>query len=205
MSRQYTQEGFSSLTALVVLIAIIAIGSTGWLVYQHNKPKVTNAASGTTTTDQTKAQQPTTTTTTSPGAIVGYLNITEWGVKLPLTSTISSASYIVSTAFAPDPDGLPSGVWLGLKSLSDASCNPSNNNLGNSTGAIGAILRVPQNAVDPVSQELYSQKYPNGVTIGSYYYGYQSWMGDNACTQQTTAQAADSVFATASRGITTAN
>jgi hypothetical protein len=192
------QAGFNIVELLVIIVAVGVIGVGGWFVYQHNRTEPTGAVGGTQTNNQNNSQQ---TTTTTPGATVGYLEIKEWGVKMPLTSAISSAKYVVSTSFSNDPDGLPSGVWLGLTSLSDASCNPANNNMGNGTGAIGDILRVPQNATDPVSGQPYSQKYPNGVTLNGYYYGYQSWMNDNSCTQKSTAQAADSAFASAAKGI----
>lgn len=195
MKGQGRQSGFSIVEGVIVVAAIAVIGAAGWFVYQHNRTKPAAATGGSQTTTQNNN------TTTTPGTTVGYLDIKEWGVKIPLTSTISSAYYVVSTSLSNDPDGLPSGVWLGLKSLSDASCNPANNNLGNGTGAIGDILRVPVSATDPVSGKPYSQKYPNGVTIGAYYYGYQSWMNDNACTQKSTAQAADSAFASAANSI----
>lgn len=192
---QNKQAGFNIVELLLIIVAIGVIGVGGWFVYQHNTTKVSNAAGGSQTTQQTPA--------TTPAPTVTYLMIKEWGVKLPLTSTISSAYYVVSTSFSNDPDGLPSGVWLGLKSLSDASCNPANNNSGDGKGAIGDILRVPVNATDPVSGQPYSQKYPNGVTLSGYYYGYQSWMASNSCTQKSTAQAADTAFASAAKGIVT--
>lgn len=198
-------KGFSTLTILLGVLVIVAIAAVSVVAYQRISSKTNDTAS----TNQPSNQQSGNSTTSTQPQPVTYLTIKEWGVKLPLSSPISDAYYVVSTSFSNDPDGLPSGVWLGLKSLSDASCSPANNNMGNGTGAVGDILRVPQNATDPVSGQPYTQKYPNGATIGGYYYGYQSWMNDNSCIQKSTAQAADSAFATATKGIvaatTTAN
>jgi len=186
------QLGFSVIEALLIVLVVAALAVTGFLVNQHHKPSSTKSSAATSQTQTTT--QPAQTTT-------HYLEIKEWGIKLPLSDSIKDAYYAVSTSFSNDPDGLPSGVWLGLKSLNDPSCNPANNNTGGGTGAIGDILRVPQNATDPVSGKLYSQKYPNGVTINGYYFGYQSWINDTSCTQRSTAQAANLAFATAVKSI----
>lgn len=130
-----------------------------------------------------------------------YLYISQWGVQMPLSSTISDAYYVVSTSFSNGPDGSPSGVWLGLHSLTAPSCNPANNNEG-ATGAIGDILRVAEGATDPVSGARYSQKYPNGVTINGYYYGYQSWTSSNPCGSRAALAKYDSAFGAAARKIT---
>jgi hypothetical protein len=190
------QAGFSIVEAAIVVVIAGAMAAAGFFVYQHNQTKVTDAAPNTN-------QQ----TSTTPAPTPTYLYVKEWGVKLLLPDSVKDAYYVVSTSFSNDPDGLPSGVWLGLKSLTDPSCNPANNNTGGGTGAIGDILRVPQDATDPVPGKPYSQKYPNGVTIGGYYYGYQSWINSTSCTAKSTIQAADTAFATAAKStaLSTAN
>jgi hypothetical protein len=120
------------------------------------------------------------------------------GVKLPLSNTIKTAYYKTAKGSSYGPGGLPSTVWLGLASLSSSSCNPGNNDAGG-RGAIGAILRVLPTDTDPVSGQLLTQKYPNGVTIGSYYYLYQSWATNNPCASNSTLQPIDSAFATAAK------
>src|SRR5216683_7521847 len=49
-----------------------------------------------------------------PAPTVSYLTVKEWGVKLPLSSTISDAYYVVPVGISPDADGQPSGILLGL-------------------------------------------------------------------------------------------
>lgn len=204
MGKREHQSGFGTLAIVLVLAVVAVLAVSGVVVYQRHKgASATNSAA--VSSSQSTGKSTSTTGTQPAQTTTQYLTIKEWGVKLPLSDdNIKSAYYVVSTSLGKDPDGLPSGVWLGLNSLSDASCNPANNNLGNGTGAVGDILRVPQDATDPVSGKSYSQKYPNGVTIGGYYYGYQSWINDNSCTQKSASQAADTAFAIAAKGIVTA-
>src|SRR5690348_1604483 len=132
---QGKQAGFNIVELLVVIVVIGLIGTAGWLVYQHNRAKITGAAAGNQATNQQSS-----TTTTQPASTVVYLDIKEWGVKLPLSGSIKDAYYVVGISFSNSSDGLPGGVFLGLKSLTGAACNPYNNNNGG-RGAIGAILR----------------------------------------------------------------
>lgn len=195
MTRQGDRHtGFSTIEAVAVVAVIAVIAAAGWFVYQHNRTQLTNAAGGTTTTTQQ------TTTTTTPAPTIVYLTITEWGVKLPLSSMISDAYYVMNPTSLKDPDGLPSQAWLGRKSFTSASCNPANNNDGQ-RGAIGAILRVPSGQLDQVTGQPMSQEYPNGVTINGYYYAYQSWATGNPCASQATLEPFDSAFADAAKNI----
>src|SRR5579862_4514925 len=114
MGRQSRQEGFSVVEALVVVVAVVAIGLAGVLVYQHNRTKTTGATGGTQTTNQQ-------TTTTTPAPTVSYLAVKEWGVQLPLSSAINDAYYTVPSGISSDPDGKPSGIYLGVTSL-NTSC-----------------------------------------------------------------------------------
>ncbi len=202
MRQQERQSGFGIVQIVLVVFVIAVMGVTGLVVYQHHKTnsaKDKAAASNT----QTTTQPQNTTTTQTQQTTSDYLTITEWGVKLPLSDHIKSAKYVVGTSFSNDQDGKPSGVFLGLTSLSDNSCNPSNNNNGG-TGAIGALLRVLPTETDAVSGQLLTQKYPNGTTIGNYYYAYQSWINRTSCNQKSTAQAADSALAAAAKNIVAA-
>ena len=114
MKRPKGQAGFSIVSVLAVIVVSGIIGVTGWFVYQHNRIKPTSALG---TPNQLGTQQ--TTTPAAPSPTVSYLTVKEWGIKLPLPASIKDANYIVSTSFGNDPDGLPSGVWLGLESLTD--------------------------------------------------------------------------------------
>jgi len=191
------QVGNSFIMATVTMLVVAALATSSWLIYQNNQTKIAAAASN---PNQSTTQQ---TTTTAHAPTVTYLHIKEWGVKLPLSDAIKDARYVVSTSFPTHPDGLPSGVWLSLNSLADPSCDPATNNAGG-TGAIGAILRVSPTYRNPVAPyQLYTDKYPNGVTIGNYYYAYQSWVTNTSCSQKTLSQQADKAFAATAKGTIT--
>lgn len=198
MRKREHQSGFGTLAIMLVLAVVAVISIGGVVVYQHHKPSSikNSAATGTT---QTTTQPKSTTTTQLAPATTQYLTIKEWGVKLPLSDSIKDANYVAEKGSSNGPGALPTTIWLGLTSLSSSSCNPSNNDNGGH-GAVGAILRVLPTDIDEVSGQLLTQKYPNGVTIGGYYYAYQSWLKNNPCASQTTLQPVDSAFATAAKG-----
>jgi hypothetical protein len=184
---QNNQAGFGAIGLIVVLAAVLAIGATGWLVYQRGKAgptKATNAADQPTNSNHPLAKEPKTSAT---------MKIKEWKVKIPLSENIKDAYYVVGSSFPKDSDGRPSGVFLGLRSLTDASCDPDNNNKGG-TGAIGAILRVPPDYKDPVSGQLYNEKYPSGKVIGDYYYAYQSWSSRSSCKDKEAVSSSNTSF-----------
>jgi len=83
------QAGFSIVEAVIVVAVVGIIGVAGWLVYQHDRTKVTDAAAG---GAPSTSQQ---TTTTTPGQIVGTLDIKEWGVHMSLNSTTASLYYYI--------------------------------------------------------------------------------------------------------------
>lgn len=198
------QSGFSTLFILLIAaLVVIGIGTVGVMVYHSDKSMI-HPGDQETIAPHTTSQVPQRTTIqtepTQQATAPTYLDITQWGVELPLSSAITDAYYVVSVS-THDSNGQPNTVWLGLKSLTNPSCNPALNNTGGA-GAIGGILRVLPTSVGPVTGKLYTQDYPNGVTIGGYYYAYTSWMLDpnNKCPQSSM-QAADSAFATAAKSI----
>jgi prepilin-type N-terminal cleavage/methylation domain-containing protein len=189
------QAGFSIIEVVIGVVVIGLILGAGWFAYEHNKPKPGNANQG---ASPPAADQP---TPAEPNPAVTYLDIKEWGVRVPLPDSIKDAYYVVG-AFSDSPDGLPGGVFLGLESLTTSVCDPNNNNQGG-TGAIGAILRFLPSETDAVTGELLTEKYPNGTTISGYYYGYQSW--NNPGCKASNAAAADTAFAATAREITLAD
>lgn len=196
MRRREHQSGFSTVELLLVVLVIGIVGAAGWFVYQHNRTKATQAA------PNASNQQTQQTTTTTPAPTVAYLTLKEWGVKLPLSDSIKDSYYTVPRDISSDPDGQPSGVYLGMTSL-NTSCGivtPDSKGIDN---ALGAITRVPPTYTDPVSGELFTQKYPGGVTINGYYYVYASRTSGKTCASASTLQNADSAFATAVKSIAT--
>jgi hypothetical protein len=181
--------GFTLIEASLAIVTVFILAGLSFAVYQHNKTQTTNAAPNTSQINNGGA-------TTKPAApTVTYLTVKEWGVKLPLDNTVKDAYYVIDPSSWKNPDGLPSTAFLGVKSLSSTSCNPTNNTEGKK-GAIGAILRVPSGQADLVTGQPIAQEYPNGITVNGYYYTYQSWTSNNPCASQNTLQPYDSAFAT---------
>ena len=194
-----SQSGLGAITVLIVIVAVAVVAATGWFVYE-NGHKSSNNETASTTAQPVTQQKSLTDNAQQAQTTQQNLSIKEWGIQLPLSDSIKDAYYVVGTSFSKDSDGLPSGVFLGLSSLTDPTCNPTNNNVGK-TGAVGAILRFQPTDTDAVTGKLLTQKYP-GTLIGDWYYGYQSWLKNNPCTQTTTITAADSAFATAAKSVT---
>ena len=196
------QLGFSVIEALLIVLVVAALAGTGYVVFHLHKSSAKNSAA-TGSTQTTGQQQSTTSTQPQPTA---YLDVKEWGVKIPLSSAISDAYYVIPSGMSNDADGLPSGLYLGVKSLNgscgDASAGNTNISIDK---ALGAITRVLPTDHDPVSGKLYTQLATSGVTIGNYFYGYNGRTTGKTCASQATLQAIDSAFATAVKGIVPAS
>jgi Prokaryotic N-terminal methylation motif len=192
------QAGFSIVEAVLVVAVIGIMGAAGWFVYQHNRTLSTGATSN----PNPSSNQQTITPSTTPAPTVSYLAIKEWGLKLPLSDSIKDAYYTVEGS-NNGADGLPNTAWLGLTSLNSTGCNISTTGPSATASPVGSILRVLPTDRDPVSGELYTQQYPNGATVGGYYYAYKPW-NNRHCASATTLQSIDSAFATSAKGSATA-
>ncbi len=202
MRRREHQSGFSIVEALIVVVVIGVIGTAGWFVYQHNRTKVTDATAN--PNQSNSHQTPATTTPAAP--TVASLTLKEWGLNLPLSDKIKDAYYVPSVS-SKGTDGLPNSMLLGLTSLDASSCTAAGSNHGQDS-AIGAIFRALPTETDPVTGQLLTQEYPNGTTIGTYYYGYESFTNSSGRTCKasgTTLQPIDAAFANAAKKITAAS
>lgn len=182
MRHKARQHGFGVVGILVTVATLAVIGTAGWFTYQHNRVRPTGATAGTQTTNQSDAQQ--TTDTQTPA--VAYLDIKEWGIKLPLTDSIKDAYYVVATNSTDT-------MWLGLTSLDDKGCGVSLGNQDGASAPIAALVRVSPTEMEPVKGKPYSEVYP-GVTIGNYFYGYVSGTNNKTCAPASTLQSIDSAF-----------
>jgi hypothetical protein len=190
------QKGFGLVGVLAVVLAVGIIGAGGWLVYKnHNKKSV---ASDTSVSSQTSSKQTLSNSSQTQQTATQYLDIKEWGVKIPLSSQIADAYYVVPSGISNDADGKPSGVYLSTKSLNESCGDASAGNTNISIkDAVGGIVRVLPTDTDPVTGKLYMQLDPSGVTLGDYYYGYGSDISNKTCASTTLLQSIDSAFATA--------
>lgn len=197
MRQRDRQSGFSTTVVLLAILVVAVLAVAGFAVFQHNRTKVTNAAAGST---QPTTKQPTTTTTTQPAPTVSYLTFKEWGVKIPLSSAISDAYYVADPT-SKGSDGVTDQLYLGLASMDSYGCTAAGSIHGLSS-APAMIFRTLPGATDPVSGQLLTQKYPDGVTIGSYYYGYENLStgsGNNCKAPAASLQSFNAAFSSAAK------
>lgn len=175
----------SMLGILVVVLVVCICAGGGVLVYQH------------TLGTQTATPRP----KTSPAANSSgakYLDIAEWGIKLPLSAQIQDAYYVISASSYDPATGQPDTIWLGLTSLNSRGCNAALNNQGQDT-ALGSIVRGRPTDTDPISGKSFTSEFPHGITIGKYYYAYSSGANTQPCASGTTRQSINTAFTTALR------
>ncbi len=165
--------GTNKVIFLVLVVVVVgALAGSGWLLFQHR-------------------------TTSSPNT-PGYLDIKEWGIKLPLSNGIKDAYYVVSNSSHDPASGEPNTVWLGLASLNRNGCDASLANQGQDT-ELGTIVRGSPTDTDPIDGTPFSKLYPGGITIGKYYYAYSSRTTGRRCASQETLTSIDSAFSEALR------
>lgn len=167
MRQRDGQSGFGIVEALVIVVVIGIIGAAGFLVYQHNKTKLTGATTGPAT-----ANQGTQTTTPPPTPIAKTLDIKEWGVHMSLDNTTASLYYYINPS-------LPDVAYLSLRDI--VAVAPT---CAAEKGPLGAISRLtPAQHQDALSGKLHSV--PGSIQIGNYWYGYEGTHAD--CTDGTPA------------------
>ena len=187
------QTGFSIIEALVAIVIVGALAAVSWAVYQHVKSSaITTGAEA--NPNQSSSQQ----MTTTPAPTVAYLTITEWGIKVPLSDAIKDAKYILAASIV-DSQGRPTAAWVTTTSAEANGCALSNANQDGGN-AIGEIMRIEPGQQDGVTGELLSKEFPNGTTVGGYYYAYKSWAGTNKCVSVTQQQTLDGAFESAVNG-----
>src|SRR2546423_9389932 len=119
MRRREHQSGFGTVKILLVVLVVAALAMTGLVFYQHHKPSSTKNTAATSTTQATTQPQGSTSAQTQQ-TTSQYLTIKEWGVKLPLSSSIQDAYYVIPTGITKDGDGRPSGIYLDVASLKNS-------------------------------------------------------------------------------------
>ncbi|HUY76987.1 MAG TPA: hypothetical protein VMV29_09460 [Ktedonobacterales bacterium] len=165
-----TKFGTNKIALLAVVVVVGALATSGWLVYRQRM-------SSSTATPQTAA----------------YLDITEWSIKFPLSSSIKDAYYMPNIHGSYGVDGRADQMLFGLKSLDSHGCAAAND------AAPALLFRTSPSQVDPVSGDVVTKDYP-GVTVGSYFYGY-SLTRSTTCQAATTFQKLDAALKIAVKGI----
>lgn len=153
--KQSRQAGFTVVEVLLVLVFLAIIGFTGYYVWhaQKNTDKTLSDTGNSQTAKSTKGKS----TTTSNNATV-YMDIKEWGVKMPLTGDIKDAYY-----------SMPSGsdfVTLSVESLKSTTCAADKISLG-------GIERFTADTKDGESGATMLSEHPDAVKVGMYYYTFE--------------------------------
>lgn len=200
MRQRGQQSGFGTVELLLVVLLVAVVGLAGVLTYQHRHKVSTVKDTASTSPSQSSSSTMGTPSTQPVATTTQYLTIKEWGVRLPLPDDIKDAYYTPSTGSA-DVDGTPNTMWIGLKSLDSSGCEAANANKGGKP--LASIVRTMPNETDPVSGKPYTQLYSNGVTIGKYYYFYNTWSKGNNCTTASTFTKVDSSFTAAIKNTST--
>ena len=186
-------SGFSLIEVLVTLLIVAVLGLGGWYIYHRDhKVKSTSMSSGSSASHQASES------TTKPNTTT-YMDISQWDIKVPLTNSIADLYYVISTS-SEDASGQPNTIWLGLRSITTPSCTPSSLNSNNTE--LAAILRVSPTATDPVSGISYKDKYPNGTTVGNYYYALDdSRTLNSGCSSQSSLGSIDTALRVAANHV----
>ena len=79
------QKGFTVVEILLVIVVIGLIGAVGWMTYDRQKSKASDTPGAQTSTQQTQDA--------AKLSEQRYLEIKEWGLKVPLNDTISDLTY----------------------------------------------------------------------------------------------------------------
>ena len=146
------QSGFSAVEALLILIIVGILGFTGYFVWHAKQSADKSLTPNNSTTPvikkKTTTNQTQPTTSTSQTSQQQYLAIKEWGVKIPLASSISTAYYSYDSS-----TGL---VRLSLDKYKGTNCAAEQ-------GQLYAISRSTDASGGGANSG-------TGVKIGSYYY-----------------------------------
>lgn len=190
------QTGFSIVETLIVIVAIAVLAGASWAVYQRTKQSVTRTDAASNPSQSTQQ-----TTTTPPAPTVAYLDIQEWGIKLPLSDAIKDAYYL------PDnqnhaADGTPLAMFIGLKSLDAAGCDARTANTpGGTITALATIIRIAPTDVDHVSGVEYVKEWPS-ATIGQYAYALDDGTKYRTCASASTLQSIGAALSNATKSAT---
>jgi hypothetical protein len=174
MKNNTKQVGFGIVEIILIVLVIGLVMTGGWWIYENNRTRVGDAANG---NNQIAGNPP---ITGEQKPTVTYLEVKEWGVKLPLSEGIKDVYYAVPAGISLNADGLPSGIIIGITSL-DTSCGAVTSKSSDFNNAFAEVVRVLPNETDPVSGKLYKDLLPNGLIVGNYYYGYARMTEDKTC------------------------
>lgn len=189
---KHDQRGFSKINVIVIIILVTLLGIAGWFIY--NQRKENTKTSETTTQDNVRGngalnnqndmmplnnQQDSTQDADEDTAdiesdaieqnVVGYLLISEWGVRVPLVEVTKNATYRMENGY----------VYL------DVAINGDANNDCSGQAAITKVANPDENADDWRERPSELDKIASKVN-GVYYFieGSQSMCSENDDVQK---------------------
>lgn len=152
-------SGFHLIIIPLIVVIIGIIGFAGWYVWDTNEKNnsATNSQATTPTPTSSVSVTPTVSTTK-------YLEISEWGIKVPLSSAIQEAIYTPYTSLVNDE------LQIFLSTQNINSLYPEC--AGVSPSMVEGVARYFRFANTDANVNELLQAHPNSPKIGNYYYYY---------------------------------
>lgn len=159
-------EGFGLTMILVIILAVGAIYTAGWYVFQNNRTKPSSAATSNTPLGTSR--------TSEPQPAIGYLEIKELGIRLKLVDATDDAYYTLSEKASKS--GKPN-VFLSTRSLDTYDgCKANETSRG-----VAILSTFTEGYSDEVTGD-FSKAYPDAPKINNLYYYVQGNQYD--CTEE---------------------
>jgi hypothetical protein len=92
MKKQNNQKGFTAFELVIIIVALISIGTAGYFAYQARQDKTDYSV----TVPKKQAAKPSSSSTPS----ISYLTVKEWGIKVPQQPTGNILSYRIESDIA---------------------------------------------------------------------------------------------------------
>lgn len=123
------QSGFTTVEGVLIIVILCIIGFTGWYAWSRNQSHDTKPVA---TVASNKSKTPATgqKSAASDSSRQDSLEIKEWGVKIPLSSSIATAVYSSSQYSTGSSSATGGSAKLGLLSLGGDCADSSSAPLG---------------------------------------------------------------------------
>lgn len=163
---EVNQKGFGVVEILIVIVVVGLLGVAGWMVYNRQKSKTSEASStqASTIQDRTSSDEA---KKTDPNE--GYLVLKEWGLRFKVPGGLTDVQYTLhgdTAGFFAKP------VNSDIQYVNDYDRYEN----GNFRYATGVLIRS-KDSTKPFAAETTRE----GKKVGDYYY-YTSWAFSNLAT-----------------------
>lgn len=148
-------------TIVIVAVITVAIGAAGLITYTHDHSKATNLSASTLITSTPSLVSARKSTAQTVRTTQRYLYITQWGVRLTLSSVTSSLYYYINPK-------LPDVAYLSLQTIANVAPDCAADKY-----ALGAIYRLTDAEQQSARASPTALNNPGTIQVGSYWYGFQ--------------------------------